>query len=76
MKKRSLLIAFSLLLTLTFLGPAPAFAADHSPQSSQSGGASTLRADEYGLSWSPSIPHLECNGCCLGDTLVELRVIT
>ena len=39
MKKRSLLIAFSLLLTLTFLGPAPAFAADHSPQSSQSGGA-------------------------------------
>lgn len=47
MKKKTFLMMLTLLLTLAFIGPAPALASDISPQSTQPGNSSVLRADEY-----------------------------
>lgn len=47
MKKKAFLTTVTLLLTLAFIGPAPALASDVSTQSTQSGETSILRADEY-----------------------------
>lgn len=47
MKRKIFLMMLTLFLTLTFVGPAPAFAADVAVPPTQSSEESILRSDEY-----------------------------
>lgn len=47
MKRKTFLMMLTFLLTLTFVGPVPAFAADVEVPPTQSSEESILRSDEY-----------------------------